>query len=144
MRYDILEKKDLIIGWINENQSKSFICKELKCKPITLDSYLVKLNLDYKGNQGGKGIKCDPNYKTALEYIESGAYISSHKLRQKLFKDKIKEKKCEECGVTEWNNKKLEFELHHKDGNHYNNELTNLIILCPNCHSQTDTHSKRK
>jgi hypothetical protein len=30
---------------------------------------------------------------------------------------------------------KLPLELHHKDGNHYNNELSNLEILCPNCHA---------
>ena len=29
-------------------------------------------------------------------------------------------------------------ELHHKNGNHDDNKLSNLQILCPNCHSQTD------
>jgi hypothetical protein len=30
-------------------------------------------------------------------------------------------------------------ELEHKDGNHQNNERSNLEALCPNCHSQTST-----
>lgn len=34
----------------------------------------------------------------------------------------------------------VKFHLHHKDGNHMNNELDNLQILCPNCHSMTDNY----
>ena len=34
----------------------------------------------------------------------------------------------------------LNMELHHIDGNKYNNSLDNLILLCPNCHAQTDNY----
>jgi 5-methylcytosine-specific restriction endonuclease McrA len=30
------------------------------------------------------------------------------------------------------------------DGNHFNNKLENLRIVCPNCHSQTTTNSGKK
>ena len=50
--------------------------------------------------------------------------------------------KCEECGWDKINpvtgNSPLE--VHHKDGNYKNNKLENLQILCPNCHSLTDTY----
>ena len=49
-RYDIINKKDLIIKWISENKPKAHICHELKCKPLTLDMYLKKWGIDYKGN----------------------------------------------------------------------------------------------
>jgi hypothetical protein len=39
------------------------------------------------------------------------------------------------CGNDTWLGKILPLELHHKDENHYNNELANLQILCPNCHA---------
>jgi 5-methylcytosine-specific restriction endonuclease McrA len=52
-----------------------------------------------------------------------------------MFKDGIKERKCELCGISEWLGIQLPLELHHKDGNHLNNNLHNLQILCPNCHS---------
>ena len=42
MRADILSKKELILGWIEEERPKSFICEQLKCKPITLNSYFSK------------------------------------------------------------------------------------------------------
>ena len=34
-------------------------------------------------------------------------------------------------------------EIHHIDGNAYNNTLTNVILLCPNCHSLTDTYKAK-
>ena len=52
--------------------------------------------------------------------------------------------KCECCGIESWNNKELVFQMHHKDGNSKNNKLDNLILLCPNCHSQTENFSNRK
>jgi hypothetical protein len=39
-RTDILERKEDILKWINLNQSKAYICKQLHCKPETLNSYL--------------------------------------------------------------------------------------------------------
>lgn len=30
--------------------------------------------------------------------------------------------------------------IHHIDGNHTNNTFDNLQLLCPNCHSLTETH----
>lgn len=45
---------------------------------------------------------------------------------------------CECCGISDWMGKPLTLEVHHKDGNSNNNVRTNLILLCPNCHSQTN------
>ena len=56
--------------------------------------------------------------------------------------------RCNCCGIREWQGKPIVLELHHRDGNHYNNARDNLEYLCPNCHSQTDTwrmpHKYRK
>ena len=46
--------------------------------------------------------------------------------------------KCNICGISEWNGEPIKLQVHHKDGNRHNNEIDNLQILCPNCHSQTD------
>ena len=133
-RTDILERKDEILEWISQNQSKAFMCRELKCKPETLNSYLKIMNIEYVGNQGGKGIKISKDYKTAKEYIQ-GTCVQSHILKQKLIRDGIKENKCEICGVSIWQGIQLPLELHHKNGNHFDNNIDNLQILCPNCHS---------
>lgn len=46
--------------------------------------------------------------------------------------------KCECCGLSEWMGKEITLEVHHEDGDSLNNELDNLQLLCPNCHSMTD------
>ena len=95
-------------------------------------------------NASGKGTnkpKIDGIGKIPLKEIFEGKHpeYQSNKLRQRLFAEKIKSEKCEICGISEWFGKKLSLELDHKDGNRYNHKLKNLQILCPNCHSQTDT-----
>jgi hypothetical protein len=47
---------------------------------------------------------------------------------------------CWECGITEWNGKDIVLELEHKNGYSQDNSEENLSLLCPNCHSQTDTY----
>ena len=140
LRTDILERKEEILQWIEINQSKAFMCKELKCKPETLNAYLKQMNIEYSGNMGGKGIKTSNQYKIAEEYAK-GTCVKSHKLKLKLIKDGVKEEKCELCKLAEWQGVKIPLELHHKDGNHFNNKLENLEILCPNCHATQNGNS---
>jgi hypothetical protein len=54
-----------------------------------------------------------------------------------------KKEECEMCLLKEWMGQKIVLELHHIDGNRFNNDLLNLQILCPNCHSQTDTYRSK-
>lgn len=56
---------------------------------------------------------------------------------------KLRGHRCEKCGLTSWLDQKIPLELHHIDGNRRNNDLSNLQLLCPNCHSLTDTFRGR-
>lgn len=47
--------------------------------------------------------------------------------------------KCEECGLEEWRGQLINLEIHHKNGDRSDNSLENLQLLCPNCHSYTET-----
>lgn len=142
MRNDIIQKKEQILIWITESQSKSYMCKQLQCKPETLDKYLKLLEIEYVGNRGLKGIKIG-KHKTYDE-VKKSLTIGSHRIKLKLIKEGIKEEKCEVCNLSEWNNTKIPLELHHIDGDRYNHELYNLQILCPNCHALTDNYSGKK
>lgn len=50
---------------------------------------------------------------------------------------------CVICKITEWNGKHITLEIEHIDGNSYNNRPENLALICPNCHSQTETYKGR-
>lgn len=76
--------------------------------------------------------------------------VSIPKIEQGLggnYKRYLKEKfgaVCVECGQTEsWNNKPLVLQLDHIDGNSDNNHPTNLRLLCPNCHTQTENFGSK-
>lgn len=99
-REDILQHREDILQWIAEQKSKAYMCKQLKCKPETLNSYLEKMGIEYAGQQGwAKGLQSQ-QYKTAEEYAKQDN-VKSHLLKQKLIKDGIKENKCEICGCYE-------------------------------------------
>jgi hypothetical protein len=51
---------------------------------------------------------------------------------------------CQKCFNTTWNDLTITLELEHIDGNNRNNSKENLMLLCPNCHSQTPTWRNRK
>jgi hypothetical protein len=51
--------------------------------------------------------------------------------------------KCQICNLSSWLDKPISLELDHIDGNHFNDEESNIRLLCPNCHSQTDTFRGR-
>ena len=50
--------------------------------------------------------------------------------------------KCARCGWGEKNRftQNIPLEVEHIDGNYMNNNEKNLILLCPNCHSLTQTY----
>ncbi len=62
------------------------------------------------------------------------------KLKKRLIREGIKENTCEICGISEWNELPISMQLDHIDGNSHNHKLGNLRMICPNCHSQTETY----
>lgn len=86
------------------------------------------------------------NKKFELEDILNGKHpqYSTNKLRIRLILDGLKEAKCECCGILNWKEKPINFELDHIDGDNSNHSLDNLRVLCPNCHSQTDSFRNKK
>lgn len=146
-RLDILERKEDILQWIKEGQSKAYMSVQLNCKQSTLNNYLEKMGIKYDGRQDWNKGKTNPKYVTAKEYANKD-YVSSNILKQKMIRDGIKEAKCEICGLTQWLDKPIPLELHHKNFNHYDNDFSNLQILCPNCHAlqkkDNDTKEEQK
>lgn len=132
--------KDYFINVCNNSKSMSEACSMLGLHFNTFKRYAIKFNC-YNTNQSGKGLhKQNNGNKIELTDILSGKHpeYQTFKLKIRLISEGVKQNKCEHCGISEWNGKPLNMELHHIDGNSHNHLLPNLQILCPNCHSQTD------
>ncbi len=141
MRYDIIEQKNIILEWIKQKKSKSFIAKKLNCKIDTLNIYLKKMGIEYNGNQGGRYThKPKKNTWTLKEYLEKSIHIQPTKIRKKLLREGLKPYRCENCGLSTWLNGPIPLELHHIDGNKTHNTLENFQLLCPNCHALTNSY----
>lgn len=92
-------------------------------------------------NKGGTS----PRKATSLDLLlVENSNFQSHKLKRRLFIEGLKQPKCELCG---WSMKSVDgripVELDHINGNHRDNRIENLRILCPNCHSLQPTHRGR-
>jgi hypothetical protein len=73
-------------------------------------------------------------------FTEANAKYRSNHYLKKMIKDfNLIDWKCSCCSIDSWQGKNITLELDHIDGSAHNCKLENLRLLCPNCHSQTDT-----
>ena len=78
--------------------------------------------------------------KPLQDILVKDSYYQTFKLAKRLLKEGLKERRCECCGNTEWLERPIPLELHHINGNKRDNRIENLVLLCPNCHAQTDNY----
>ena len=97
--------------------------------------------LNRKGKYCSKGCEIEFKRNEIFKKIESGDTTLATHIYKKYLIYKYGEK-CMECNWNEVNpySKKVPIEIEHIDGNSENNDLKNLKLLCPNCHSLTPTY----
>lgn len=125
----------LKVGYSSVNGRYGSDLIKKRCKELGISTEHFAGN--YKPNKA--------KYDLSEILVEDSPYTNLTSLKKRIISEGILEYKCDICGNTgEWNGKQLSLQLDHINGKHTDNRIENLRLLCPNCHSQTETFSKRK
>ena len=74
--------------------------------------------------------------------IKDSPYANRTSLKKRLLKAGLLKEECYKCGIGPvWNGLPLTLQLEHKNGINNDHRLENLELICPNCHTQTDTYA---
>jgi hypothetical protein len=72
--------------------------------------------------------------------VERSRYVNMLQLKKRLVGEGLVAYACALCGIAEWQGRRLVLQLDHVNGVGDDHRLANLRLLCPNCHSQTNTY----
>lgn len=142
-RLNFATKDDIIIA-IKKSNSVTDVLRNLNkttsgANVHILRRYCAKYNLFLNFDQSNK--KRKP--KTIEEWLVSGSTITSSKLKDKIYREGLKQPICELCGQDEyWNGMKISLILDHINGDNIDNRIENLRIVCPNCNAGLPTHCR--
>ncbi|MGE0542259.1 MAG: HNH endonuclease [Dehalococcoidia bacterium] len=97
------------------------------------------INSWVKAVESGRIVKCDHRIPLNILLVPGRETNRGH-LKHRLLTDGLLVNQCAICGISEWCGKPLTLHLDHINGKNNDDRLENLRLLCPNCHSQTDTY----
>lgn len=133
--------KELLEPLVKDSLSWNGVCRLLGVSVCTgtqshIKKRAIEFEIDFshfKGQGWNKGMTF-VSKRPIEDYLSNKKGETSDRLKKRLFREGLKQPICEKCSLSEWMGEELVFELDHINNNHLDNRLTNLMILCPNCH----------
>lgn len=108
---------------------------------ITIKKYIRLYNIDTSHFLINKNVKEKYIKLKLIDILKEKSTYNRTLLKQRLYNEGLKERKCELCGQSEeWNGKHMSLILDHINGINDDNRIENLRIVCPNCNATLDTH----
>ena len=106
-----------------------------------LEQHLQHLDIKYhKAPFSSKGRYLGKPVPPLTDILNGTTPYAQKSLKKRLIQEGFLKNKCALCDQSPiWKENPLVMVLDHKNGNHTDNSLENLRLLCPNCHSQTPT-----
>jgi DNA-binding transcriptional ArsR family regulator len=84
-----------------------------------------------------------PTAMSLDELCAVGTHRNRFHVKRRLIAAGVLAQRCDGCAISTWLGAPIALELHHRNGDGDDNRIANLQLLCPNCHSQTETFGRR-
>jgi hypothetical protein len=133
---------------IEESHTQSEVLVKMGLSTIgsnhkTLLNYIELYNLNISHFNKNINKQKNNSYLTTDILIKNSPYKSTSTLKERLYKEGLKERMCEKCGQgEEWYGEHMSLILDHINGINNDNRIENLRIVCPNCNATLPTHCR--
>lgn len=140
-----------LIAAVSAEQTMHAVLRRLGYTPNggiyrAVSAHIREIGLDtshFTGQAWARGRPGRSEPRPLADVLVLGSPYNSARLRRRLVAAGLKPTHCERCGLSEWQGTPLPLHLDHINGDHTDNRLENLRILCPNCHAITETWAGR-
>lgn len=141
--------KEILSDIVKSSKTRKEVLEKLRIRGSggnfnTLKKYLELYKIDTSHFIKNYEIMINTNKENKIplnEILVENCNYNRNLLKNRLYNEGLKERKCELCDQDEeWKGKRMSLILDHINGVHNDNRLENLRIVCPNCNATLDTH----